>query len=375
MVLVACAGTKLGRAAKAKDLYVSSLFKKSRAWAECHGDRWYILSAKHGLLDPERVIRPYEKTLNQAGRVECRAWAARVMKTLDDVLPGRSRVVFLAGDRYRRDLVPALKARGHSVECPVEGLRIGQQLSWLNGQRGQGKRSARATMTSARNSDLDRFYRVIDDLRDKPGQYRPLGDYTGRSGLPARGVYFFFEPGEDRSVSSSRPRVVRIGTHAVSRGAKLKLWSRLYSHRGTQQGGGNHRGSIFRLLVGEALRAKRQQTLDTWSNGGTAPKETRRRERWLEELVSAHIRQMPIVWLDINDESGPDSARAYIERNAIALLSSGLSLADPPSRSWLGRHSRRDNVRRSGLWNINHVGDEYSPEFLEEMEGFAENTT
>ena len=75
---------------------------------------------------------------------------------------------------------------------------------------------------------------------------------------PARGVYFFFEDGEARSTSGTGPRVVRIGTHALTAKSSTTLWNRLAQHRGVVgTGGGNHRGSIFRLLVGEALLRRR----------------------------------------------------------------------------------------------------------------------
>lgn len=61
-ILVACCGRKLKDAAPAADLYISSLFKKSRTYAEQRG-RWFILSALHGLVDPTAMIAPYNVTL------------------------------------------------------------------------------------------------------------------------------------------------------------------------------------------------------------------------------------------------------------------------------------------------------------------------
>ncbi len=57
--------------------------------------------------------------------------------------------------------------------------------------------------------------------------------------------------------------------------------------------------------------------------------------------------------------------RKLVERNAIALLSNFQREAiDPPSASWLGLHSYERKVRESGLWNIDHVNETFSPEFL-----------
>ena len=64
LFLVSCVKTKLPRRAAAKDLYISDWFRKARACVESTGCPWAILSAEYGLLHPDEVIRPYEKTLN-----------------------------------------------------------------------------------------------------------------------------------------------------------------------------------------------------------------------------------------------------------------------------------------------------------------------
>jgi len=72
------------------------------------------------------------------------------------------------------------------------------------------------------------------------------------------------------------------------------------------------------------------------------------------------------LWLAIEDEAGPESRRAYIERNSIALLSNcGKPPIDPPSHGWLGHHSDRKRIRKSGLWNQNHVEETCDPNFLD----------
>jgi hypothetical protein len=85
----------------------------------------------------------------------------------------------------------------------------------------------------------------------------------------------------------------------------------------------------------------------------------------LERKVSSYIGGMPVLALAVPDEPSPESLRGYIERNAIALLSGFVSReADLPSNNWLGHHCPRDRVRRSGLWNNNHVDEAYDPKFL-----------
>ena len=76
------------------------------------------------------------------------------------------------------------------------------------------------------------------------------------------------EEGEVRAETGDCPRIVRVGTHALKTGSKTKLWTRLKQHKGiTRTGGGNHRGSIFRKIMGAALIKKRQSGLSLLGEG------------------------------------------------------------------------------------------------------------
>lgn len=227
-----------------------------------------------------------------------------------------------------------------------------------------------------RISDLIRFYGLINELERRLGQARILSDCHGRLDWPQRGVYFFREPGESRSDSGSGPRVVRVGTHALKFGSKTKLWTRLSQHRGqTRSGGGNHRGSIFRLIIGTALIKRDGHNFPTWGKGSSAPSYIRREELLLENCVSQIVGSMQCLWLPINDEPGPNSLRGYIERNAIALLSNhDKEQIDPASDNWLGRYCNRSLVKTSGMWNQNHVSERYDPAFLDVLENLIHET-
>jgi Family of unknown function (DUF6884) len=129
--LVSCASAKRGSAARARDLYVSDWFRKARAYVERVGGPWFILSAQYGLLPPDRVICPYERTLNTMPLLERQGWARRVADQLSEAAPNTTHVVFLAGARYREYLGRYLMERGITAEVPMEGLRIGEQLHRL----------------------------------------------------------------------------------------------------------------------------------------------------------------------------------------------------------------------------------------------------
>jgi hypothetical protein len=216
-----------------------------------------------------------------------------------------------------------------------------------------------------RSSDLATFYSLLDELEVICGGKRLLQSSDRSSGWPPRGVYFFFEDGEFREDGMS-PRVVRVGTHGL-RPSRSTLWGRLSQHRGTvggtMPGGGNHRGSVFRLHVGAAL-LKAGDWPDpieaSWAIGSNAPRNVREAEYPLEVAVSHRIRAMPVLWVDVPDEPSVDSDRGVIERGAIGLLSNlGRRPVDVASATWLGRSSKRERIAGSGLWNVNHV-DEFS---------------
>ena len=239
-----------------------------------------------------------------------------------------------------------------------------------------------------RVTDTSRFYGLLDLLATRANGPKILRECNGRMDWPRRGVYFFFEAGENRSDHLGEGRVVRVGTHAVTARSDTSLWNRLSQHRGVKGTGlGNHRGSIFRLILGTALaEASGMQLPSSWGVGNSASQVAHRvgsnrnlvkaAEAELERLVSQYIGQMPFLWLNVPDDPGPASARGFIERNAIALLSSYESPAmDPPSERWLGRHSDRDRVRQSGLWNNRHVDEVWDPMFLAKMESFIELTS
>lgn len=129
IVLISCVKTKLDRPAKAKDLYISDLFTKNMAYAQkLNPDAIYVLSAKYGLLALDDDIAPYEMTLNTMPASARRAWSDAVLAKLSTVASLSSdEFIFLAGERYREYLIPAMK----HYQVPFEGLSFGNQLKAL----------------------------------------------------------------------------------------------------------------------------------------------------------------------------------------------------------------------------------------------------
>ena len=134
VVLVSCVSKKRTIPVMAQDLYVSDWFLKASAYAKKIGDRWFILSAKYGLAPPEKIIEPYNLTLKSMSIYARRSWAINVIKELGNLVTSGDTVIFLAGERYREYLVEPLSKMGCMISIPMQGLRIGEQMQWLNHQ-------------------------------------------------------------------------------------------------------------------------------------------------------------------------------------------------------------------------------------------------
>ena len=127
------------------------------------------------------------------------------------------------------------------------------------------------------------------------------------------------------------------------------------------------------MHIGNSILTKdsKKNEYKSWGVGQSGTKEQKEKEKPIEELVSEYISKMSILWLEINDDAGPDSDRAYIEKNSIGLLTFAVPAIESPSREWKGNYSVKECIRRSGLWNINHVGSGYDPGFLSVFETYV----
>ncbi len=129
--LVGCVKEKGPAPAAARDLYVSTLFRGRRAYVERTCDRWFILSALHGVVEPTEEVAPYDVTLSTLGVARRRAWSEQVLATLAERIGSMSGIEFEvhAGAPYRDfGLLAGIRARGATVENPTEGLGMGCQL-------------------------------------------------------------------------------------------------------------------------------------------------------------------------------------------------------------------------------------------------------
>ena len=124
VTLTQCTNTKRAGRHKAKDLYdESTYYCIMREWARSTGNPWFILSAKHGLLDPMREIEDYNEVGLSVEQCE------QIATELSD--KGVEEVLITAGKKYTDPLTPELEANGIDVVEVARGMRIGKRVKHL----------------------------------------------------------------------------------------------------------------------------------------------------------------------------------------------------------------------------------------------------
>jgi hypothetical protein len=166
--------------------------------------------------------------------------------------------------------------------------------------------------------------------------------------IPTNGLYVLFERGENAHGGS---RVVRVGTHT----GQGQLRSRLTQHFLRE----NKDRSIFRKNIGRCLLAREADPYaDTWEYDLTTSKARAAppmgydpgRQQAIEAAVSAYMHEA-FTFVVLPVEQNADRLR--LESGLVSLVSR-CSMCRP-SPHWLGLHSPREKIRKSGLWQVNEL--------------------
>lgn len=243
-------------------------------------------------------------------------------------------------------------------------------------------------LSLSHQAEIDRLYallqRRVDVLHAEYGHLPTPGDLPAkRDGWRTKGVYFVFEPGEIRS-NNAGLRVVRVGSHS---GQTSSIESRIVGEHAKDWG-----RSRLRMQVGAALLRKgkfdrhidpadRNGWVEEWYRHIPAkrgrgkfgvhdrPKELHPTLHGLHSMVTRTIANMNIVWVEIPDKD----QRLRLEKQCIMLLSNyhrQQTPIDPSSDLWLGNHAREEEIRASGVWNVQHVKKPHTPGFLDDYEKY-----
>lgn len=162
---------------------------------------------------------------------------------------------------------------------------------------------------------------------------------VSRLAIPADGVYLLYETGETAPIGDTTiDRIVGAGAHTGDH----RLARRLADHVS-----GDRRKSAVRQHLGAALLARANPAdpqLAAWLADGRTPMPEAEAAATTEIRECFTLRCIPVPEKD---------ERLALERGIIALLAQ--HPVAPPSESWLGRHAAPAEIRRTGLWNTQHI--------------------
>jgi hypothetical protein len=122
VVLVASSGGQDPAPVPAATLFRSAGFASARAHAERSGFPWFVLSAKHGLLDPGDVVGPYRLLMDESSGGYRAAWGEWVAAQLADrVQLAGVTVEVHGGVDFAQPLRQPLQRRGAALDIPLPG--------------------------------------------------------------------------------------------------------------------------------------------------------------------------------------------------------------------------------------------------------------
>ena len=135
IAFISCVSSKQKTICKAKDMYISTLFKNAWKYANdvIKADKIYILSAEHHLLDPNKEIKPYNNTLNNKPVLERKKWAEIVRKQIinENIDLNNDQIYVLAGKKYH-EYVFDKSNTSNNIHYPYFGCKgIGYILNFL----------------------------------------------------------------------------------------------------------------------------------------------------------------------------------------------------------------------------------------------------
>ncbi len=345
IALIACSKSKADSKSKAENLYTGKLFKLSLAYAKnLQIDKIYILSAKHGLLDMNAIIEPYDLCLWSKNKAERVIWSEKVIKQLKEVTNiSEDHFYIFAGIPYREGLLSSLQ----NYTIPLEGLTQGRQMQYLKQQLNR----------LSEKNDQDKVYQ-LHSLFNLAKRY--YNDYNFKD-LVDNGIYILFEKGEKYG---HMDRVVRVGSHT----GIDKLPARIDQHYKIQ----TKDRSIFRKNIGRVyLNIKNDPYLKVWDRCNISRKDKifnmefrdLDKEKELENRITKKINDdFSFVLIKAEDKA----YRLYLETAIASTLAQG-SLK--PSPTWLGNDSPKEKIRKTGLWQVQNLNracvNEFDLEYIQ----------
>jgi hypothetical protein len=122
VVLVGSSGATADEPTAAGGLFRSDGFARAREHAVRSQMPWFVLSAKHGLLDPDEVVSPFELQIDDQPAAYRTAWGEWVVAQLADRLQLDGVTVEVHGGvDFAQPLRQPLARRGAVLDIPLPG--------------------------------------------------------------------------------------------------------------------------------------------------------------------------------------------------------------------------------------------------------------
>jgi hypothetical protein len=122
VVLVGSSGATADHPAAAGEMFRSDGFARAREAAVRSRSPWFVLSAKHGLLDPGEVISPHGVQIDDQPAAYRSAWGEWVVAQLADRLQLDGVTVEVHGGvDFAQPLRQPLASRGAALDIPLPG--------------------------------------------------------------------------------------------------------------------------------------------------------------------------------------------------------------------------------------------------------------
>lgn len=137
--IIGCGKLKREVRCPARELYCGNLFEAARDYVESRKLPYWILSGEHQLVSPYKELAPYDLHINDLTKEEKLIWGALCNVDLVNKVPRNGNCLFLAGEAYWKEIEVYLKGYAATIDRPLAGLGIGQQLSWLRINKGRHK--------------------------------------------------------------------------------------------------------------------------------------------------------------------------------------------------------------------------------------------
>lgn len=130
IVIISCGKRKLQGKAKAKDIYIGSLYHQKLEYVRTlyPNHEFYIISAKHGLIHQDKVISSYDRVLPAANNDEYKKWLDLVTEQLKD-FDSTEEVLFLGGARYYTPVDEYFTGKKYA---PLVGKSLGGGKAYLH---------------------------------------------------------------------------------------------------------------------------------------------------------------------------------------------------------------------------------------------------